>query len=260
MRGSIRSSRCSSRSSARTSRSATRASTRGSTRGWRSPGRSPVGSPPPCASGSRLAMDSDLLRALAYTAFLLNLINLAPIGFLDGGHVLQLVAGPPRRGRGDQPVAGTPAGERRRGALARDRRGPRARDGRRARAAGSGVSESTELDRQLLRRSRDDTLASDVSLIASEFLAGFQAVQEIGGPAVSIFGSARVVEGSPTYESGARDGAALRRGRARRRDGRRARRDGGGEPRRARRAAASRSGSTSSSRTSRARTRTATSR
>jgi membrane-associated protease RseP (regulator of RpoE activity) len=33
-------------------------------------------------------MDSDLLRALAYTGFLLNLINLAPIGILDGGHVL----------------------------------------------------------------------------------------------------------------------------------------------------------------------------
>jgi Zn-dependent protease len=35
------------------------------------------------------SMDSDLLRALAYTGFLLNLINLAPIGILDGGHVLR---------------------------------------------------------------------------------------------------------------------------------------------------------------------------
>ena len=35
------------------------------------------------------AFDSDLLRALAYAGFLLNLINLAPIGFLDGGHVLR---------------------------------------------------------------------------------------------------------------------------------------------------------------------------
>ena len=33
--------------------------------------------------------DSDQLRALAYTGFLLNLINLAPIGILDGGHVLR---------------------------------------------------------------------------------------------------------------------------------------------------------------------------
>ena len=35
------------------------------------------------------AIDSDLLRALAYTGFLLNLINLLPIGILDGGHVLR---------------------------------------------------------------------------------------------------------------------------------------------------------------------------
>ncbi len=32
---------------------------------------------------------SDLMRALAYAGFLLNLINLAPIGILDGGHVLR---------------------------------------------------------------------------------------------------------------------------------------------------------------------------
>lgn len=35
------------------------------------------------------AADSDLLRALAYTGFLLNLFNLIPIGFLDGGRLLQ---------------------------------------------------------------------------------------------------------------------------------------------------------------------------
>jgi Zn-dependent protease len=33
--------------------------------------------------------DSDLLRALAYMGFLLNLINLIPVGILDGGHVLR---------------------------------------------------------------------------------------------------------------------------------------------------------------------------
>jgi Zn-dependent protease len=32
---------------------------------------------------------SDLLRALAYVGFLLNLLNLLPIGILDGGHVLR---------------------------------------------------------------------------------------------------------------------------------------------------------------------------
>ena len=55
------------------------------------------------------------------------------------------------------------------------------------------------LDERLLRRT--ETFASDVSLIASEFLAGFQAIQRIDRPAVSIFGSARIGEGNPTYES-----------------------------------------------------------
>ena len=35
------------------------------------------------------ATDSDLLRALAYVGFLLNLFNLIPIGILDGGHILR---------------------------------------------------------------------------------------------------------------------------------------------------------------------------
>ncbi len=35
------------------------------------------------------AIDSDLLRALAYMGFFLNLFNLIPIGFLDGGHLLR---------------------------------------------------------------------------------------------------------------------------------------------------------------------------
>ncbi len=58
----------------------------------------------------------------------------------------------------------------------------------------------TDPDERVLRR-RTETLASDVSLIASEFLAGFQAIQRIDRPAVSIFGSARVGEGNPTYEA-----------------------------------------------------------
>jgi Zn-dependent protease len=35
------------------------------------------------------ATDSELFRALAYAGFFLNLINLVPIGFLDGGHILR---------------------------------------------------------------------------------------------------------------------------------------------------------------------------
>jgi uncharacterized protein (TIGR00730 family) len=69
------------------------------------------------------------------------------------------------------------------------------------------MSEPAELNRLLLRRTHE-TLAADVSLIASEFLAGFQAVRQIDRPAVTIFGSARVAPGSPTYEA-ARETARL---------------------------------------------------
>ena len=62
------------------------------------------------------------------------------------------------------------------------------------------MSTNNEVDRRLLRRTHA-TLVSDVSLIASEFLAGFQEVQRIDRPAVTIFGSARVTEGSATYEA-----------------------------------------------------------
>ena len=55
------------------------------------------------------------------------------------------------------------------------------------------------LDERLLRRT--ETFASDVALIASEFLAGFQAVNRIDRPAVTIFGSARIGEGTATYET-----------------------------------------------------------
>ncbi len=61
------------------------------------------------------------------------------------------------------------------------------------------MAKGPELDRRVLRASQE-TLAGDISLIASEFLAGFQAIQQIDRPAVSIFGSARVLEGTPTYE------------------------------------------------------------
>jgi uncharacterized protein (TIGR00730 family) len=70
------------------------------------------------------------------------------------------------------------------------------------------MTDRSQLDRRLLRR-RGEPLAGDVSLIASEFLAGFQAVNEIDRPAVSIFGSARVLEGTPTYESARATGRAF---------------------------------------------------
>ena len=60
-------------------------------------------------------------------------------------------------------------------------------------------------ERRMLERTHED-LHNDVALIAAEFLGGFQKVLEIDRPAVSIFGSARVPEGSEPYEC-ARDAA-----------------------------------------------------
>jgi len=65
-----------------------------------------------------------------------------------------------------------------------------------------------ELPRRIFRRSQEP-LAADVSLIASEFLAGFQLIQEIDRPAVSVFGSARVADGSPTYQQARATGRAF---------------------------------------------------
>jgi len=70
------------------------------------------------------------------------------------------------------------------------------------------TTNEAQLDRRLLRRTHE-TLAGDVSLIASEFLAGFQTVQQIDRPAVSIFGSARVPEGIPLYDQARATGRAF---------------------------------------------------
>ena len=54
-------------------------------------------------------------------------------------------------------------------------------------------------DRRLLER-RDGDLAGHVARIADEFLQGFVAVERIGRPGVTVFGSARVSQGHPAYE------------------------------------------------------------
>jgi uncharacterized protein (TIGR00730 family) len=54
-------------------------------------------------------------------------------------------------------------------------------------------------DRRILER-RDGDLREDAARIGDEFLRGFEAVAQIDRPAVSIFGSARVREGSDVYE------------------------------------------------------------
>ncbi len=68
-------------------------------------------------------------------------------------------------------------------------------------------SPNGELDRRLFRR-RGGTIANDVSLIAAEFLAGFEKVEEIDRPAVSVFGSARVSGETHAYRM-ARETAGL---------------------------------------------------
>jgi len=70
------------------------------------------------------------------------------------------------------------------------------------------MTSSGALPRRMFSRSQE-TLAADVSLIASEFLAGFQVVNQIDQPAVSIFGSARIREGTTTYESARETGRAF---------------------------------------------------
>jgi uncharacterized protein (TIGR00730 family) len=53
-------------------------------------------------------------------------------------------------------------------------------------------------DRQILER-HDGDLGGHAERIGREFLQGFLAVERIGGPAISVFGSARVKEDDPVY-------------------------------------------------------------
>jgi uncharacterized protein (TIGR00730 family) len=60
------------------------------------------------------------------------------------------------------------------------------------------------MDDERLLSSLDGTLPQNLISIAEEFWAGFAAVDRIDRPAVSVFGSARVSEGSAVYD-GARE-------------------------------------------------------
>ena len=63
----------------------------------------------------------------------------------------------------------------------------------------TGTRATPELDRRVFRR--EPTSANDVALIAAEFHAGFEAVDAIDRPAVTVFGSARVLEASRFYKA-----------------------------------------------------------
>ncbi len=55
-------------------------------------------------------------------------------------------------------------------------------------------------DRRILRaEEKTEDLEGDIALIAQEFREGFEAVDQIDRPAVTIFGSARVREDAPVY-------------------------------------------------------------
>jgi uncharacterized protein (TIGR00730 family) len=56
-------------------------------------------------------------------------------------------------------------------------------------------------DRQILDHPRSFDIAASVDKIAAEFRAGFEKVSLIDRPAVALFGSARVHEGSGSYEA-----------------------------------------------------------
>jgi uncharacterized protein (TIGR00730 family) len=56
-------------------------------------------------------------------------------------------------------------------------------------------------DRRILSAAeKTEDLEQDIALIAQEFREGFEAVDRIVQPAVTIFGSARIGEGNPVYE------------------------------------------------------------
>jgi uncharacterized protein (TIGR00730 family) len=56
-------------------------------------------------------------------------------------------------------------------------------------------------DRRILSaEEKTEDLEQDIALIAQEFREGFEVVDKIEQPAVTIFGSARIREGNPIYE------------------------------------------------------------
>ena len=57
------------------------------------------------------------------------------------------------------------------------------------------------MEDQRILRAHDGNLPRNVFLIAEEFRTGFEAVDRIDRPGVTIFGSARVLPGDPVYEA-----------------------------------------------------------
>ena len=82
-------------------------------------------------------------------------------------------------------------------AVLRDRGDADPRHGRVTRSAAPPVTD----DRQILDHPATFDIDASVKKIADEFRAGFEKVALIDRPAAALFGSARVKEGSPSYEA-----------------------------------------------------------
>ena len=164
---------------------------------------------------------SALLQALGYVGFMLNLFNLTP--GRDPRRRLDLA-----RDQDDAARRHAREGERDHGRLLRPRCTAAPRDGRRARPAAPALM---SIDRHILERD-DVDLDAHVAMIAEEFRMGFEAVDRVPRPAVTVFGSARIRPDSARVRARTcvrpRAGRGRLRGRHRRRPGR----DGGREPRR----------------------------
>jgi uncharacterized protein (TIGR00730 family) len=72
----------------------------------------------------------------------------------------------------------------------------------------NGRRNGSHRDRELLER-HDPALEAHARSIGDEFLFGFEAVERIGRPGVTVFGSARVRAGHPSYEAARRAGRLL---------------------------------------------------
>src|SRR6476620_2484801 len=65
-----------------------------------------------------------------------------------------------------------------------------------------------QADRRILS-ARDGAIRRDVQLIADEFRMGFEVVEALDRPAITVFGSARLPEGHPAYDAAVRAGRRL---------------------------------------------------
>ena len=166
------------------------------------------------------AQGSQLLEALAYFGFFLNLLNLLPIGILDGGAIWRatryLWTGAPGRRR-SSPASST-------GARRSSSRSARTRRTCRSTASDAGHADPRHPGRGSRRRGRADR--GRVPRRGSPRSAGSTGRRRRSSARRASTSGIRATRG-------ARDGAALRRARLGGGHRRRRRRHGGGEPRRA---------------------------